>query len=138
MSRTARHADELAYRERDGISVTLRWNRATGDISILVEDSELGESFVVPAQPEQALQVFQPPVRLRTQSAHAQGARNRARLKGDLTNMINPVVMALDRATPERMKIWVVSLGALTPARLALSYRVRDTPRRVAGSIGLM
>jgi hypothetical protein len=52
--------------------------------------------------------------------------------------MINPVVMALDRATPERMKIWVVSLGALTPARLALSYRVRDTPRRVAGSIGLM
>jgi hypothetical protein len=58
MTRTARHADELAYRERDGISVTLRWNRETGDISILVEDSELGESFVVPAQPEQALQVF--------------------------------------------------------------------------------
>jgi hypothetical protein len=43
--------------------------------------------------------------------------------------VINPVVMALDRATLERMKIWVVSLGALTLARLALSY---DPPLRRA------
>ena len=27
MTRTARQADELAYRESDGISVSLRWNR---------------------------------------------------------------------------------------------------------------
>jgi hypothetical protein len=61
MTRTAGQADELADRESDGISASLRWNRETGDISVLVEDSELGESFVVPAQPEQALQVFHHP-----------------------------------------------------------------------------
>jgi hypothetical protein len=57
MTRTARQADEPAHRESHGISVSLRWNRETGDISVLVEDSALGESFVVPAQPEQALLV---------------------------------------------------------------------------------
>jgi hypothetical protein len=51
---------ELAYRESDGIAVSLRWNRQTGDVSVLVEDSELGE-FLVPAAPEQALQVFHHP-----------------------------------------------------------------------------
>jgi hypothetical protein len=30
MSRTAKQADELDYRESDGISVWLRWNRNTG------------------------------------------------------------------------------------------------------------
>jgi hypothetical protein len=29
MTRTARQADELDYRESDGISVSLRWNRET-------------------------------------------------------------------------------------------------------------
>ena len=52
---------ELAYRESDGIAVSLRWNQETGGVSVLVEDSELGESFVVPAQPEQALQAFYHP-----------------------------------------------------------------------------
>jgi hypothetical protein len=61
MTRTARQAAELAYRENDGISVSLRCNRETGDISVLVEDSELGEGFVVPAQPQQPLQVFHHP-----------------------------------------------------------------------------
>jgi hypothetical protein len=52
---------ELAYREGGGIAVSLRWNRETGDVSVLVEDSDLDESFVVPAEPEQALQVFHHP-----------------------------------------------------------------------------
>jgi hypothetical protein len=52
---------ELACRESDGIAVSLRWNPDTGDVSVLVEDSELGESFVVRAEPEQALQVFHHP-----------------------------------------------------------------------------
>jgi hypothetical protein len=51
---------ELAYRESDGVAVSLRWNRETGDIRVLVVDSELG-SFVVPAAPDQALQVFHHP-----------------------------------------------------------------------------
>jgi hypothetical protein len=52
---------ELARRESDGIAVSLRWDPETGDVSVLVEDSELGESFVVRAEPEQALQVFHHP-----------------------------------------------------------------------------
>jgi hypothetical protein len=52
---------ELAFRESDGIAISLRWNPETGGVSVLVEDSELGESFVVPAAPEQALQVFHHP-----------------------------------------------------------------------------
>jgi hypothetical protein len=61
MTQIERHEErELAYREGDGIAVSLRWNRQTGDVSVLVEDSELGE-FLVPAAPEQALQVFYHP-----------------------------------------------------------------------------
>jgi hypothetical protein len=52
---------ELACRESDGIVVSLRWDSETGDVSVLVEDSRLGESFVVRAEPEQALQVFHHP-----------------------------------------------------------------------------
>jgi hypothetical protein len=53
--------EELAYRESDGIAVSLRWNRKTGDLNILVEESGLGHIFVVPAELEQALQVFRHP-----------------------------------------------------------------------------
>jgi hypothetical protein len=52
---------ELAFRGSAGIAVSLRWNPDTGDVFVLVEDSELGESFVVRAEPEQALQVFHHP-----------------------------------------------------------------------------
>ena len=62
MTQTKRQEErELAYRESDGIAVSLRWNRETGDVSVLVRDSKLGESFVVPAEPERALQVFHHP-----------------------------------------------------------------------------
>ena len=66
---------ELAYRESAGISVSLRWNRETGNVSVLVEDSSLGEGFVVPAAPEQALQVFHHPYAYATPSARARPAR---------------------------------------------------------------
>jgi hypothetical protein len=52
---------ELAYREGDGIAVSLRWNPETGDLSVSVEDSQLGNSFVLRAQPEHALQAFHHP-----------------------------------------------------------------------------
>ena len=52
---------ELASRESDGIAVSLRWDPETGNVSVLVEDSKLGERFVVRAEPEQALQVFHHP-----------------------------------------------------------------------------
>jgi uncharacterized protein YbjT (DUF2867 family) len=52
---------ELAYRESDGISVSLRCNRETGDVSVLVEDSKLGESFVVPAAVASSTTAFTAP-----------------------------------------------------------------------------
>jgi len=52
---------ELACRESGGVAVSLRWNPETGNVFVLVEDSGLGESFVVQAEPEQALQVFHHP-----------------------------------------------------------------------------
>jgi hypothetical protein len=62
MTQIARQIEkELAYRDSGGIAVSLRWNRETGHVSVLVEDSDLGESFVVRAEPEQALQVFHHP-----------------------------------------------------------------------------
>jgi transketolase N-terminal domain/subunit len=61
MTPIERQEEELAYREGAGIAVSLRWNRQTGDVRIVVEDGELGESFVLPAAPEQALQVFHHP-----------------------------------------------------------------------------
>ncbi len=62
MTRIERQEEkELAYREHGGVAVSLRWNRKTGDVSVLVEDSSLGEGFVVPAAPREALQVFHHP-----------------------------------------------------------------------------
>jgi hypothetical protein len=61
MTPIERQEEELAYREGAGIAVSLRWNRQTGDVRIVVEDGELGESFVLPAAPDQALQVFHHP-----------------------------------------------------------------------------
>lgn len=60
MTRIDTQENELGYRESDGIAVSLRWNRETGDVSVLLEDSRLGESFVLPAASEQALQVHHP------------------------------------------------------------------------------
>jgi hypothetical protein len=50
-----------AYRQGGGIAVLLRWNREMGDVSVLVEDRKLGESFVVRPNPDRALQVFHHP-----------------------------------------------------------------------------
>jgi hypothetical protein len=59
MTQIERQAEkELAYRESDGVAFSLRRNPETGRVSVLVEDNELGESFVVPAAPDQALQAF--------------------------------------------------------------------------------
>jgi hypothetical protein len=61
MTRIETQEKELACRESDGITVSLRWSPEAGDVFVLVEDSELGERFVVRAEPEQALQVFHHP-----------------------------------------------------------------------------
>jgi hypothetical protein len=71
----AQEEKELARRESHGIAVSLRWDPETGDVSVLVEDSELAESFVVRAEPEHALKVFHHPYAYARNLPRAQGAR---------------------------------------------------------------
>jgi hypothetical protein len=50
--------EELDYRENDGIAVSLLWHRASNRLSVRVEDGSLGESFTLPARPDNARDVF--------------------------------------------------------------------------------
>ena len=52
---------ELDYRESNGIAVSLLWQRRGNRLSVVVEDKRLGESFTLPARPDNALDVFQHP-----------------------------------------------------------------------------
>ena len=52
---------ELDYRESNGITVSLRWGRRSNRLSVVVEDSPRGESFTLPARPDNALEVFHHP-----------------------------------------------------------------------------
>lgn len=62
---------ELDYREGDGIAISLRWSRRSNRLSVVVEDSQRGETFTLAARADNALEVFHHPY------AHA---RNRHRL----------------------------------------------------------
>jgi hypothetical protein len=53
--------EELDYRESNGIAVSLLWQRHGNRLSVVVEDTKLGESFTIPARPENALEVFRHP-----------------------------------------------------------------------------
>ena len=53
--------EELDYRESNGIAVSLLWHRRSNRLSVLVEDDKLGESFTLPARPDNAHDVFQHP-----------------------------------------------------------------------------
>jgi hypothetical protein len=50
--------EELDCRENDGIVVSLLWHRRDNRLSVLVEDSRLGESFMLLARPDNAHDVF--------------------------------------------------------------------------------
>jgi hypothetical protein len=52
---------ELAEREIAGVSVTLRWDDATGSLSVSVQDSRTGEAFELEANETDALDVFEHP-----------------------------------------------------------------------------
>jgi hypothetical protein len=60
MIRTSRQVDERAYRESDDISVSLRWNRETGDISVLVEDTSRPRRAARPIVRRPLEQAWQP------------------------------------------------------------------------------
>jgi hypothetical protein len=52
---------ELEYRESNGITISLQWNRRSNRLSVVVEDSQRGERFRLPARPDNALEVFHHP-----------------------------------------------------------------------------
>ena len=49
---------ELDFRENDGIAVSLLWHRQSNRLSVVVEDSQLGESFTLAARSDNAHDVF--------------------------------------------------------------------------------
>jgi hypothetical protein len=52
---------ELAYREGDGMSVTLLWREADDALVVVVFDERAGTVLQVPAERHNALQVFRHP-----------------------------------------------------------------------------
>jgi hypothetical protein len=52
---------ELDYRESNGITISLQWSRRSNRLRVVVEDSQQGESFTLPARPDNALEVFHHP-----------------------------------------------------------------------------
>lgn len=52
---------ELAFRSFAGIEVRLLWSRESDELRVTAFDSSTGEWLELPAQPEQALDVFNHP-----------------------------------------------------------------------------
>jgi hypothetical protein len=52
---------ELAYRENDGIAVTLWWHSSSNRLSVSVHDGRTGDWFALDADADRALDVFEHP-----------------------------------------------------------------------------
>ena len=52
---------ELAQRDGDGLDVRLIWSDATDALKVIVTDSKLGETIIVPVEAENPLEVFHHP-----------------------------------------------------------------------------
>ena len=52
---------ELAHRETDGVEIVLFWHRPTDQLTVTVSDERNGAYFELPAEPHQALDVFNHP-----------------------------------------------------------------------------
>ena len=50
--------EELDHRESNGIAVSLLWQRSSNRLTVVVEDSQLGESFTLAARSDNARDVF--------------------------------------------------------------------------------
>jgi hypothetical protein len=53
---------ELAYRENDGLVVSLLWNPADDALTVTVLDAHTGEALEVPVEDARPLDVFQHPL----------------------------------------------------------------------------
>jgi hypothetical protein len=52
---------ELAYRENDGLQVSLLWHKTDNSLTVTVVDSLAGEGFDFPVRGEDALDAFDHP-----------------------------------------------------------------------------
>jgi hypothetical protein len=52
---------ELAFRESNGVAVTLYWHSDTNDVSVTVYDAASDELFELDADPSEALDLFHHP-----------------------------------------------------------------------------
>ena len=52
---------ELAYRENDGLEVSLLWSKSCRRLTVVVSDWRAAHSFELTAHPENALDVFHHP-----------------------------------------------------------------------------
>jgi hypothetical protein len=52
---------ELAYRENDGLAVSLLWDPADDTLSVTVLDGQTGEALVIPVADASPLEVFNHP-----------------------------------------------------------------------------
>ena len=52
---------ELAHRTDNGIDVSLLWSRSTGLVQVSVSDLRTGDSFVIDAPSDRALDVYNHP-----------------------------------------------------------------------------
>jgi hypothetical protein len=59
--RALQQLHELDARESDGITVTLLWNRTTGQLWVRVNDGQSGAYFELDADADTALDVFRHP-----------------------------------------------------------------------------
>ena len=53
--------EELAYRENDGIEVSLLWNRASDSVTVFVSDTKSGDTFELAVGTDSPLEVFNHP-----------------------------------------------------------------------------
>lgn len=52
---------ELAYRENDGLAISLLWNPADDALTVTVLDGHSGETLEVPVEDASPLEVFEHP-----------------------------------------------------------------------------
>ncbi|MCP9485550.1 MAG: hypothetical protein MSC30_06795 [Gaiellaceae bacterium MAG52_C11] len=58
---TRERTRELAYRESDGVHVTLFWREADDGLVVIVVDERMGTAFSLEPERDQALAVFNHP-----------------------------------------------------------------------------
>jgi hypothetical protein len=57
----AHHVSELAFRESNGLAVSLVWHRTTDSVTVIVSDLSSGGTFEIAAPASKAMDVFEHP-----------------------------------------------------------------------------